>query len=95
MRARGITGDTVGKAEGASAEKLAEIRAVLESVGVEITVGIPPGCGLKSPALRREGHTLRSNVEEAPDHLDCAGASQFECDGDKKPPGPFWALTGG
>ena len=41
IRARGITGNTVGKAEGAypgkppTSEQLAEIRAVLEAAGVE------------------------------------------------------------
>ena len=49
IRARGITGNTVGKAEGAYAgepptpEQLAEIRAVLEAAGVEFTNGDEPG----------------------------------------------------
>jgi len=59
IRARGITGNTVGKAEGAypgkppSPEQLAEIRAVLEAAGVEFTDGDPAGVRLKSPALPR------------------------------------------
>ena len=54
IRARGITGNTVGKAEGAypgkppSPEQLAEIRAVLEAAGVEFTDD-PAGVRLKSP----------------------------------------------
>jgi hypothetical protein len=57
IRARGITGNTVGKAEGAfpgkppSSEQLAEIRAVLEAAGVEFTDGDPAGVRLKSRAL--------------------------------------------
>ena len=49
IRARGITGNTVGKAEGAfpgkppSSEQLAEIRAVLEAAGVEFTDGVRRG----------------------------------------------------
>ena len=56
IRARGITGNTVGKAEGAypgkppTSEQLAEIRAVLEAAGVEFTDGDPAGVRLKSPA---------------------------------------------
>ena len=59
IRARGITGNTVGKAEGAypgkppSPEQLAEIRAVLEAAGVEFTDGDPAGVRLKSPAPPR------------------------------------------
>ena len=55
MRASGITGNTVGKAEGAfpgkppSPEQVAEIRAVLEAAGVEFTDGDPAGVRLKSP----------------------------------------------
>ena len=51
IRARGITGNTVGKAEGAhpgkppTPEQLAEIRAVLEAAGVEFTDGEPAGVG--------------------------------------------------
>ena len=59
IRARGITGNTVGKAEGAypgkppTPEQLAEIRAVLEAAGVEFTDCDPAGVRLKSPAPRR------------------------------------------
>ena len=59
IRARGITGNTVGKAEGAfpgkrpTPEQLAEIRAVLEAAGVEFTDADPAGVRLKSPAPRR------------------------------------------
>ena len=54
-----ITGNTVGKAEGAypgkppTPEQLAEIRAVLEAAGVEFTDGDPAGVRLKSPAAPR------------------------------------------
>jgi transcriptional regulator with XRE-family HTH domain len=57
IRARGITGNTVGKAEGAypgkqpTPEQLAEIRAVLEAAGVEFTDGAR--VRLKSPAPPR------------------------------------------
>jgi hypothetical protein len=59
IRARGITGNTVGKAEGAypgkppTPEQLAEIRAVLEAAGVEFTDCDPAGVRLMSPAPRR------------------------------------------
>jgi transcriptional regulator with XRE-family HTH domain len=59
IRARGITGNTVGKAEGAfpgkppSLEELAEIPAVLEAAGVEFQHGDPAGMRLKSPAPPR------------------------------------------
>ena len=55
IRARGITGNTVGKAEGAfpgsppTPEQLQEIRGVLEAAGIEFTIGTP---GVK---LRRTG----------------------------------------
>jgi hypothetical protein len=53
IRGRGITGNTVGKAEGAypgkppSPEQLAEIRAVLEAAGVVFTNGDEPGVKVK------------------------------------------------
>ena len=53
IRARGITGNTVGKAEGAypgkppTPEQLAEIRTVLEAAGVEFTNGDAPGVRLR------------------------------------------------
>ena len=57
IRARRITGNTVGKAEGAypgkppTPEQLAEIRAVLEAAGVEFTDATR--VRLKSPAPPR------------------------------------------
>jgi hypothetical protein len=48
IRGRGITGNTVGKAEGAypgkppTPEQLAEIKAVLEAAGIEFTNGDEP-----------------------------------------------------
>jgi hypothetical protein len=55
IRARGITGNTVGKAEGAypgkppPPEQLAEIRAVLEAAGVEFADGDPAGVRFSRP----------------------------------------------
>ncbi len=54
IRGRGITGNTVGKAEGAypgkppTPEQLAEIKAVLEAAGIEFTNGDEPGVKLKA-----------------------------------------------
>ena len=53
-KARGITGNTVGKAEGTfpgrprTDEQLAEIKRTLEAAGVEFTIGGEPGVKLKA-----------------------------------------------
>jgi hypothetical protein len=60
QRARGITGNTIGKAEGdypgepPTLEQLAEIRDVLEAAGVEFTSG-EPGVKLKATKARKAG----------------------------------------
>jgi hypothetical protein len=61
QRARGITGNTIGNAEGdypgepPTSEQLAEIRAVLEAAGVEFTSGDEPGVKLKASKARKAG----------------------------------------
>jgi hypothetical protein len=61
IRGRGITGNRVGKAEGAypgnapTPEQLAEIQAVLEAAGVEFTNGDEPGVKLKATKAGKDG----------------------------------------
>jgi hypothetical protein len=60
IRAWGITGNTVGKAEGAfpgsppTPEQLQEIRVVLEAAGIEFTLGTP-GVRLRPTSSRAGG----------------------------------------
>jgi hypothetical protein len=59
IRGRGITGNTVGKAEGVypgkppTPEQLAEIKAVLEAAGIEFTNGDEPGVKLNATTARK------------------------------------------
>jgi hypothetical protein len=59
LRGRGITGNTVGKAEGAypgkppTPEQLAEIKAVLEAAGIEFTNCDEPGVKLNATTVRK------------------------------------------
>ena len=59
LRGRGITGNTVGKAEGAypgkppTPEQLAEIKTVLEAAGIEFTNGDEPGVKLNATTVRK------------------------------------------